>query len=107
MPSAASQGERRDAAHDVLGNLNPAEGVGDAHYLARGDPREVHLQDRFLDVAGQPLVAFEELGAELLALPVARDLQALYLAGWRNQAAIVVAVALTAASGAELPVPGL
>src|SRR3712207_8100171 len=42
-----------------------AQGVGDTGYLACGDPREVHLKDRLLDVSGHALVALEELGYEL------------------------------------------
>src|SRR5215210_3647139 len=95
-----------DAAHRVLADLHLAQGVGDPRDLTGGDSREVHLQDRLLHVAGDPLVALEDLRYEL-SLAVSRDLQALYLARGGHQIALVVSVALAFASGGELPVVGV
>jgi hypothetical protein len=97
---------RSDTAHRVLADLHSAQRVGDAGYLAHGDPREVHLQDRLLDVPSHPLVALKDLRYEL-ALPVPRHLQALYLARRGHEVSGVGAIALAAPGGCELPVAGL
>ena len=69
-------------------------------------PREVHLEDRFLDIASQALVALEDLRYEL-ALVVTRHFEALYLARVGHQVALVVAVALPLAGRGELPIVGV
>src|SRR5215211_3561033 len=96
---------RGDAAHRVLADPHLAQRVGDAGYLAHRDPREIHLKDRLLNVAGHPLVALEDLGDEL-TFPVSRHFQALDLACRGHEVALVVAVALSSPGRSELPVAG-
>src|SRR5215218_4388542 len=84
----------------------PTQGVGDAGYLAHGDARQVHLQDRLLHVPGHPLVALEDLSDEL-SLPVPRHLQALDPARQGDEVSGVVTIALAAPGGGELPVASL
>ena len=73
--------------------------------LPHRDPREVHLQDRFLDVPGHALVALENLRDEL-AFAVPGDLQAFDLARWGQEVALVVSVSLSSPGGGELPLAG-
>ncbi|MDQ3438301.1 MAG: recombinase family protein [Actinomycetota bacterium] len=92
-----------DAAYRILADPNPAQGVGDAGYLAHRDAREVHLQHCLFDVARHALVSLEELRNEL-AFPVARNLQTLDLTRGSDEVTGVAAVALTAPGGGELSV---
>jgi choline dehydrogenase-like flavoprotein len=87
-----------DAAYGVLAHLHAAQRIGDACYLAHRDPREVHLQDRYFDIAAHAFVALEEPRYEL-ALAVARHLEARDLACRGHEIACVVTVALSSPGG--------
>ncbi len=76
-------------------------GLSNAEYA-----REVHLEYRFLNIAGHPLVSLADLSYELLTLPVARHLQTLDLACRSHQVTGVVAVALPSPGRGELSVVG-
>jgi hypothetical protein len=96
---------RSDAAYGVLANLHTAQRLGEAGYLPDRDPREVHLEDRLLNVASHPLVSLKYLRYEL-PFPITRHLQALDLARGGHEVAGVAAVTLSFAGGCELAVTG-
>src|SRR5215216_3263988 len=80
--------------------------VRPAIFLTPRSPRiGTSLEDRFFHVARHALVALKYLSYEL-ALPIPRNLKALYLASRSNQVTDVVAVALSPPGGGELPVAG-